>query len=403
MKKISILFYLVLSFFAYLSCEQQDEINSVNSTDLQISIDKNSQINLEPTTVTKEQIENISCGEIFTTTLLAGQHINVGTLTISNDKENLYVTYTVSGNWWLSETHLYVGSKDNLPLNGGGNPKIGHFPYHGDHELVKTYPFTIPLDQLDECFVISAHAVVIKKENGEVTASETAFGEGKEENVFPGNRWGWYIDYCQEVCTDDNDDDNDDDDDDDDDGGNDDNSDDNNGGNDESEACLDAFAYNELNSTCFTYTNSDSNTIAGWSNTFNYDGQVDQHYILPLFAKVDNCGTAPNIDSNIYIGDVEIYLFSNGVGDGMQLFSTVKYVIKNDNYELSDVYLYLDDYINPSNYDPSKGDYNYDNVSNYWNSSTTSFENMPWPQGDYNRSDTYIIPDALVCKVNTSK
>ena len=402
MKKISILFYLVLSFFTYLSCEQQDEINSVNSTDLQISIDKNSQINLVPTTFTKEQIESNSCGEIVTTTLFAGQHINAGTVTISNDETNLYVTYSVTGNWWLSETHLYVGSVNNLPLNGGGNPKIGHFPYHGNHELVKTYPFTIPLDQLEDCFIVSAHAVVIKKENGEVTGSETAFADGNNE--FPGNRWGWYIDYCQEDCTDDNDDDNDDDDnddddddnDDDDDGGNDDNSD------DESEACLDAFAFNESDSTCFTYINSDSNTIAGWSNSFNFDGQMDKQYILPLFAKVDNCSNDPNKDSNIYIGDVEIYLFSNGVGDGKVLYSTVKYVIKNDDYELSDVYLYLDDYVNPNNFDPSKGDYNYDNSNSYWNSSTSSFENMPWPQGDYNVSDTYIIPDALVCRVKAS-
>ncbi len=376
MKKISILFYLVLSFFTFFACEQQDEIDLSKSKDLQITIDANSQVVLAPTILTKDQIENDNCGDLKITTLFAGQHIEVGEVTISNDEYNLFITYNVTGNWWLEETHLFVGLETNLPLNGGGNPKIGHFPYHGDHDLTQSYTFTIPLNQLEECYVISTHAVVVKKENGDITSSETAFGFG--ENEFPGNRWGWYFKYCNQEC-DDKDDDLD----------------------DETDVCLNAFAYNATTpdrSYCFSFSDKDQKTHVGWSNEFNFYLRQDKHHTLPLYAKVEKCDTDLTTGDIVKIGYVDIYLFHEGVGDGMQLFTTVKYVITDDAYELSDVNLYLEKNIKyPNDLNPSNGDYNYNNTSSHWNSDNNTFEKIPWP-GAYNDWDTYFIPNAMVCK-----
>ncbi len=411
MKKFTLLFSFILLFIAFYSCEQQIEMNSLESIDASITIDKDNQIILEPTTSTKEEIENNSCGETSVTTLFAGQHIDVGTVTVSNDEINLFITYNVIGNWWLTETHLYVGSEENLPLNGGGNPIIGHFPYHGDHGQTQNYTFTIPLDNLESCFVIASHAVVVKKENGKVTSSETAFGFG--ENTFSGSRWGWYSNTCKQEC-DDNNDDSDDNDDDDDGNDDDDNNDDNNDDNDDNyddnsddnigeDNCLNTFAYNTSStdrSYCFTYTDSDQNINAGWSNEFNFYVQQDNHYILPLYAKVDNCNINPTTNANtLEVGYVDIYLFSEGVGDGMELFTTIKYVITNTAYELSDADLYLSNVKNPTDLDPVNGYYNYNVTSDYWNSSQNTFEKLPWP-GFYNSWDTYFIPNATVCKVN---
>lgn len=134
-------------------------------------------------------------------TIYAGQHIDVGTLTVSNDEENIFVTYDLSGtDWKLSETHLFVGNVDDLPLNGGGNPKIGHFPYSESHNGEQIYTYTLPREDFEECFAVAAHAVVVKDGGkGKGGGSETAWANGGTE--FPGHRWGWYLEeYCPGDC-----------------------------------------------------------------------------------------------------------------------------------------------------------------------------------------------------------
>ena len=140
------------------------------------------------------------CGDEVVTTLYAGRSIDVGTLTIGNDEDDLVITYTLDGDWELSETHLFVGDCDDIPLTGAGNPKIGHFPYTASHGSGTTeYTYVISLDDLDDCYCISAHAAVVEVDgDGEVISEETAFGEGEYE--FTGTRWGWYMEYCTEAC-----------------------------------------------------------------------------------------------------------------------------------------------------------------------------------------------------------
>ncbi len=137
MRKITLIITTIFLFLAIFSCEYQDNFMDQSAIDTKIIIDEDSQIKLNPTSLSKEQIEKICCGKKFTTTLYAGQHINVGTLTVSNNNTNLYVTFSVKEDWWLSETHLFVGREVDLPLTGSGNPKIGHFPYHGTHDLTQ--------------------------------------------------------------------------------------------------------------------------------------------------------------------------------------------------------------------------------------------------------------------------
>ncbi|MEO6540160.1 MAG: hypothetical protein ABIN74_04175, partial [Ferruginibacter sp.] len=42
-------------------------------------------------------------------TLVAGQTMNAGSITVTNDADNIYVTYATTNGWKLTETHLYVG------------------------------------------------------------------------------------------------------------------------------------------------------------------------------------------------------------------------------------------------------------------------------------------------------
>jgi hypothetical protein len=132
--------------------------------------------------------------------LTAGQYIDVGSLIVSNDDKNLYVTFVQDESYTrgeIRETHVFVGcGPDEIPLNGGGNPVIGHFPFSDDHGEVMQYTYEIPLDEFDcgtECLTIVAHAAI---------GGETAFGgcDDVEADQWDGRRWGCYFDYCPGDC-----------------------------------------------------------------------------------------------------------------------------------------------------------------------------------------------------------
>jgi hypothetical protein len=126
--------------------------------------------------------------------LLAGQTINSGSVAVTNDGENLTVTYSTIDGWKMTEIHLYVGEYEYAPQNNGGNPQPGKFPYKENFSGgVTEYSKVIPMNTLPECFIVAAHAVV---RNGSGN-TETGWAQG---TGFPGNNWGMYFDYCSSEC-----------------------------------------------------------------------------------------------------------------------------------------------------------------------------------------------------------
>ena len=147
-----------------------------------------------------------NAGEDGQVRLMAGQHLEVGVVTVTNDAEEVCVTYALNegalaDGWLLFETHLFVGAKDDFPLTranarlGGpyfANPIPGRFPF-GDDALggVEEWQHCVALDDLgvelgEEVFV-AAHAVI----GG--AGRETAWGEGSRLNQ-RGN-WGMWFTY----------------------------------------------------------------------------------------------------------------------------------------------------------------------------------------------------------------
>lgn len=127
------------------------------------------------------------------TDLLAGQHILSGIVTVALDNGEVAVTYTSEGDWEIVETHLYIGPLSGLPTNGGGNPKIGHFPFKDTHNPGTTEVVVgntgISLAS-GECIIVAAHAVVINTVTGD---EETAWGAG---NPIGGNSWAMQFEVC---------------------------------------------------------------------------------------------------------------------------------------------------------------------------------------------------------------
>jgi len=133
--------------------------------------------------------------------LVAGQTIDAGTVTVSNDANYIYVTYTTTNGWVLTQTHLYVGDCALIPVNNPGNPMPGQFPYASAHNNLTTYTYQVPVSRipLEGCGCIAAHAVVKKYNSAnQVIDTQTGWGNGVRINLSGGN-WGMKFDYCS--CT----------------------------------------------------------------------------------------------------------------------------------------------------------------------------------------------------------
>ncbi|MRR11793.1 hypothetical protein EG835_04850, partial [bacterium] len=117
----------------------------------------------------------------------AGQNFEAGTVSASNDADNIYVTFTTTGGWTMGLTHLYVG------LVPPASYAPGSFPYQTTHDpAVTSYTYTIALADLGavagDTIYIAAHAEV---SNGE--QSETAWaGTGQ----WPGLLFGHVVQEC---------------------------------------------------------------------------------------------------------------------------------------------------------------------------------------------------------------
>lgn len=139
------------------------------------------------------------CGGAMVTTLFGGQTIDTGTVTISNDRSFLYITYSTNDPWTITAVHLAVAdSLDGIPQNKNSNPLPGHFPINTTYNPpVTSVTFTIPLGTFvagTELF-IGAQAEV--QAPGGAGGSQTAWGYGPS---FGGHNWATYINYTVQSC-----------------------------------------------------------------------------------------------------------------------------------------------------------------------------------------------------------
>ena len=400
-KKTSLTAGLVLLFLVIFSCEQEDQISSFKSTDSGNSTTKstNDPINL---ILDREDVEDLDCDETIKRDLMAGQHIYVGDVLIRKENDELVVTYDLtSTDWSLKESHVYIGDINDAPFTNNGNPKIGHFPQHEDHGLVKEYSYRMNLDGLNDCFSVISHAVVVLIEDDSETANETAFGFG--DNVFDGNRWGWYLDVCKTDCesneegeefeeedeeeesaltnvevevdegiaTFDNDP--------------------AGSGNERIDdyGCMDAYAFdqkNQGNSICF-YEDFSS---WGWSNYIgvnpDHNEPVGITYTYPIFASAFQC----DITNSIEIGSIKIHVSG---GDGRPVanvtvsLTNTELVIKEFNFFVGESAYPLDqsgqESIDPQDFDISLSGLN---------TSSYSVNNIEWYDASYFISHIKVCP-----------
>lgn len=140
-----------------------------------------------------------SCTPV-STPLVAGQHFQAGTISITNDASYLYVSYNTNSPWTISEAHAAVASTlEGLPQTRAGNPMPGRFAYSATFDAdVTNHVFTIALGSIvpGQTIFVAAHAVVnAPREEG---GSQTGWGFGPN---FPGRNWATYVNYTVQDCS----------------------------------------------------------------------------------------------------------------------------------------------------------------------------------------------------------
>ena len=143
-------------------------------------------------------------------TLKAGQSIDAGSVTVSNDGVKLYVTYETIDGWELVETHLAIAtSLEGIPQTKKGNPVPGKFAYSMEHDPAAIeYTYEIDLEWvIGTELYIAAQAEVQKAvldefgeptyddEGNQIFQTETGWGEGSD---FAGNNWAMYFTFTLE-------------------------------------------------------------------------------------------------------------------------------------------------------------------------------------------------------------
>ncbi len=142
------------------------------------------------------------CGTPTTVDLLNAQHVKIGTVTVINSAQNLYVTYNVQGSGWLlSKLQLYAGDCSGVPLTYQGCPNINQFTrklsFCGYYYPAK-YTITIPLSNLPQCFCIAARAEVVKRSGWSYCNNTIAWAQGT--TIGQGSTAGASFSYCKQSC-----------------------------------------------------------------------------------------------------------------------------------------------------------------------------------------------------------
>jgi len=126
---------------------------------------------MEP--MVKADIDNY-CGEATIVEL-----IGVGSVTVVNDEDFLYVTFDVNGSVGIQRTHLYIGVTPPT-----GNPNS--YPNRVQHSGAGTYTYVFPLTYLPgEEIYIGAYAQLSGNANGEITFTYVIQECEQEEGVVP--------------------------------------------------------------------------------------------------------------------------------------------------------------------------------------------------------------------------
>lgn len=151
--------------------------------------------------------------------LIAGQHTDVGAITVQRIGNSLNFNYETIPGWCISEVHLMALNESPNDTSSSwytgkyvtkkGNPKVGQFEINEEGLCVTEYSGTLDLTNISECpcdtLYIAAHAVVCECEYEEIFDGYTCepadypWAVGTS-NYIPGTHTGSDCRYNESQC-----------------------------------------------------------------------------------------------------------------------------------------------------------------------------------------------------------
>jgi hypothetical protein len=157
------------------------------------------------------------CGSALTSNLKIKDGTDIGTVTVGNDAVYLYLTYNLTGNWYLGDAHSYAGQQSLIPRNLDGNPIHEQFPgkqHLNFCDLRQAFTFRVHLSSLtsdnnaqcptNERYYIAMRASVKQISNGaDCIAGIDLPAWGAPFLINPGNsdEWATAFYFCKQDCT----------------------------------------------------------------------------------------------------------------------------------------------------------------------------------------------------------
>jgi hypothetical protein len=153
-------------------------------------------------------VEGHICGEPVVYNLIDESKAVVGTLSISNDENNVTITITpTSSDFKIAKAALVLGTLQHVTAatNLSAWPKLGQGPNPADvaqsfKPEESSHTFTIPAANYDDCFFVSAFAKFVKRDptTHEVVDATLAFLQSETKTSC--KCWSTYIEYCKQDC-----------------------------------------------------------------------------------------------------------------------------------------------------------------------------------------------------------
>jgi len=360
MKNFKLLLSLLVLFFALYSCNEQLEVQGLESLESKKTNNKDQSI------VVSDDMDIDYCGTPVVCPLVAGQNIDAGTVTVRNDATYLYITVFSKAGFQNVDENVKIWAGTELPKK---RPPAGHFPYKDKVTGLTSPEYKIKLSDIGwdgECgdntqpLYIIVHADVLT-ESG---SSETAFGGCIEADT--KGAWWYYMEYTTQCC-------------------------------EEEDEGMRAFAYKIWNpslSYCFNVDNENESYLA-WTTEISYNTLAIWNYAtLPIFLNPDRCDLE-NSDNPIEIGSVRVSLDS----DDNQKFQVQFFI--NDNYKSLEYKVYAGVEKFPINNDGSLNNVTEDNfygetflIPTLLNPSSPIV--IDWPAATTENSTIYIFAEIKI-------
>ena len=147
------------------------------------------------------------CGEPVVYCLIDKNKVVQGTLSISNDETNIFITFNItSTKFKMQKAELVIGDLAHITAATSVTawPKLAQGPNPPDFKKtfkpeVTTYTFTIPAADYQDCFLVNAFAKLVQRDAyNNIVKTDYVFLKSTTKTT--SNCWTTYVEYCKQDC-----------------------------------------------------------------------------------------------------------------------------------------------------------------------------------------------------------